>query len=419
MDTTLLGNQFRLYPTVAQEQELLQWCGNARFVWNYFRDEERNRYAIDKKFNFSTVNSKHLTELKKELPWLDHGTRDSYTQVLRHLDRAIIDASKTTFERKGKRKGFPRYKRKRHGVGSVSGTKASGVKMHHIDYENNTIRLPKIGVTRIVWSRKLPGEFKSWTIKQRAGKWYISFKVEVPKQPKVTQIKSTVGVDLNSKDIAVTSDAVIIPNPKFYAKTKRELRKAQRSQSRKQKGSNNRRKQTRRVQKLYDRVRNQRRDFLDKLTTDLVMQYDVICLEDLNIRAMQRWNGRMIQDAGFGEIRRMMNYKADLYGKHVIFIDRYAPSTQMCSNCGHVKTDDEKLTLNDRIYECDECGHEMFRDLNAAINIKQIGMGSAEYTPVESVGNGVMCRGDITNPVTMNQEYTVREPTLSSNERSE
>lgn len=407
--------KYRLYPNHTQEQILKQMCGNVRFVWNYFLNREIEQYKIDQTFNFTTKNSKHLTDIKPDFPFLDLGLRDSYTQTLKDLSLALTNAGKKAKHRRG----FPRFKKKKFNIGSFTASTGSGLKTRHINYEQNRIQLPKMGQVRIKWSRQLPSEIKTWTIKQTNGKWFISFVVAVHQQPPVTEIKSAIGVDLNSNDLFVTSDAEVISNPKYLKKAKQILVRKQRSLSRKKKRSNNYYKQLPRLQRAHERVAEQRKDFLHKATSQLIDSNDAICLEDLNVHAMQRWNGHMTGDAGFGVIRTMIDYKCELYGKHLIVIDRYAPSTQMCSACGHVKSSGEKLSLDQRHYHCDACGHAMLRDLNAAVNILQIGMGSAKYTPVELHGNGVVCPHGTTNPVTSNQECTVGVPTLSSHERSE
>jgi len=289
--------------------------------------------------------------------------------ALRNLDNAF-----TAFFKK--RASFPNFKKKNR---NQSFQYPQGVKL-----DGEKIYLPKIGWVRFFKSREAFGAIKTVTVSGTpTGRFFVSILCDtgVPVPAKV-KTKTAVGIDLGLKVFAYTSDGEVVENQKHLAKSLKKLRLAQRSLSRKKKGSNRRNKQRIRVAKIHEKVEFQRNDFLHKVSTDLVRRYDAICIEDLNVAGMVKNHclARSIQDAGWGVFRTMLEYKCEWYGKNLHVIGRFEPSSKMCNHCGNIN---RELKLSDRVWTCPCCQRTVERDFNAAINIKDFGLG---HRP--SVANG-------------------------------
>ena len=341
----------RLYPNKSQTKFLNQDIGNQRFVWNHFLAENKKLYDSEKKFLFFKDMCSLLVNLKKQNEFLQIGNSQSLQQTLRDLDLAVKQGYK-------KQKGFPKFKRKFSG-GSFRLPQGCSV----ID---GKLKLPKIGFIK---SRgTLPEHFNSVTIiRKPSGKIYASFVVPFVLPEKV-EIKSSIGIDLNSKHFVVLSDGSALKNPKFLKEKELRLKRYQRSYSRKQKGSKNQNKARIKLARQHEKISNSQKNFLEQLTTNLVKTYDHISIEDLNVKGMQQFNGRMIGMAPFGAFRLKLTWKANKYGKHLEVINRFCPTSKVCSECGQ----ELKLTLKDRWINCD-CGNSLHRDHNAAKNIHRTG----------------------------------------------
>jgi len=370
--------KYRLSPTAEQESLLIQFCGAQRYVWNHFLAKEMERYADDGKFNFYYSNAKALTELKKkpETEWMNGIPSTSLQQTIRNLDRAL----KQSFRGKNARKGFPKFKSRRNFAGSFS--------LAMIDQKrikNGTFNMPKLGCIKVNLHRPLPSDFKSAQVKWEHGNWFLVLTVKIMRQPPVSIIYKFIGLDFNSQQIVVDSEGKTIQNPKFLTKAKQKLIWEQRRLSKKVKGSANRKKQQLRVLRAHGKIARTRKDFLDKLSRHYVDSYDLICLEDLNVAGMSKFNGHMVGDAGWSALRAMITYKADLYGKHVSVIDRYFPSSKMCFGCGQLVN----KSLAEREHVCD-CGFKTSRDHNAALNIAREGLdilNRAGTVPIHACGD--------------------------------
>jgi putative transposase len=355
--------KFRLYLTAQQEQQINIEFGNARFVWNHALNLRQTVYAVlNENMNYVPMN-KHITQLKKteNYGWLANSTACVLTQKLIDLDKAYNNFFK------GRAK-FPKFKKKSHGQSiryqldqrQIDRTYAAG----------ELLKLPKLGEINVRWSQIPAGTPKMATLsKTPSGKYFVSFacEVEVTAKPKTGK---SVGIDVGIKDVIVTSDGFHSGAPKYTYYYQRRLKKAQRVLSRKIKGSNSWKKQRILVARIHEKIANSRKDFLHKLTTRIVNEYDHISLEDLNLSGMMknRHLSKAIADVGIFELNRQLNYKAGWYGKQVSVISRWFPSSKTCSGCGQI----HPMKLSDRIMNCD-CGLSLCRDWNAAINIKAAG----------------------------------------------
>lgn len=276
---------------------------------------------------------------------------------------------KTVFlQEQGKKIGRPSFKKK-------GNTQSYRLPNQKFRIEGDRIRLEKIGWVKVVIDRNIPenGKILSCTIsKNPANQYFVSITVdcEITKKPKTGK---EVGIDLGIKEFATLSDGIVIDNPKYLRENQSKISRIQKYMSRKTKGSNRWHKNRLKIARLHNKVSNRRLWFLHNLTTYLVNNYDTICIEDLNVSGMVK-NHKLassISDASFSLFRTLLEYKCEWYGKTLSVIDRFYPSSKTCSNCGWKKDD---LSLSDRTFACGNCGIKIDRDLNAAINIKRMGV---------------------------------------------
>lgn len=359
----LRSYKFRFYPTAGQIQQLTVEFGNARWVWNHALSMRQKAYSRrGANMNYIAIG-KHLTKLKSidKFSWLADSTACAATQKLIDLDTAY----KNFF---GKRAKFPRFKKRGHAQ-SVR-YQLDQRNLHSTFAAGELLKLPKLGEMDIRWSCIPGGTPKMVTISKHAnGKYYVSFACEehinfLPKTGK------EVGLDFGITDVVVTSDGWQSGAPKFTKAYAKKLAHAQKDLSRKTKGSGRWIQQRLRVANIHAKIGKSRRDFLHKLTTKLVREFDIINIEDLNVSGMLKNHklAKAIADVSFFELRRQLEYKCDWYGKELTVIDRWFPSTKMCSGCGQL----HEMPLAKRTMECD-CGLTINRDVNAAINIKAAG----------------------------------------------
>lgn len=371
----LKAYKFRLYPTEEQEIFFAKSFGCVRKVYNLMLDDRIKAYEESKNDSSKKMSFPTPAKYKKEYPFLKEVDSLALANAQLNLDKAY----KNFF--RDKSVGFPRFKSKKNPVQSYTTNNQNGT-IALID--NKFIKLPKLkSLVRIKLHRPPKGIIKSATISHRpSGKYYISLlcREEIFALPKTN---SAIGIDLGITDFAILSDGQKVNNNKFTAKMEKKLKREQRKLSRrallaKNKGMNlfdakNYQKQKRTVARLHEKVMNQRTDFLNKLSTDIIKNHDIICIEDLNTKGMLRNHklAKSISDVSWSSFVSKLQYKADWYGREIIKIDQWFPSSQICSECGH---QDGKKSLKIREWTCPICHTHHDRDINASINILNEGL---------------------------------------------
>jgi putative transposase len=381
--------RFALDPSQAQEQRLRSHAGAARFAWNWGLARCRERYAAEGKW-YSGAELHRLWNAEKKadpaLAWWEQNSKCAYQEAFRDLDRALRDFARSMKgERRGRRLGFPRFKKR--GKCRDSFRFSAGA----IRCAGATVTLPRLGTVRTHEStRKLARRIEagtarilSATVSRTAQRWFVSFTVEVERFVPQSHARpgSAIGIDLGVKTLLTGVDdagtVIAVPGPKPLAAALRRLRRASRAHSRKQPGSANRRKCAARLARLHVRTANVRADALHKVTSMLAAQYETVIAEDLNVAGMtcNRHLARAVSDQGFGQARRMLGYKTAWSGGRLITAGRWFPSSKTCSGCGAVKA---KLPLSERTYRCEACGLVLDRDVNAARNLLDLAASGAE-----------------------------------------
>ena len=368
--------KFRIYPTAEQEVLLAKHFGCTRWVYNYFLNERRQQYQADKKSDNYYKQAATLTKLKKEeeTRWLKEVNSQTLQFALRSLDTAFLNFFRGNAQ-------FPKFKsRKNKNTFTIP---QFGV------IEEGKINIPKLkdGI-KVKLHREVKGKIGKMNItKTPTGKYYVSIFTEqvIEELPKTNK---QVGIDLGLKDFVITSDNKRFKNNRYTKKYAKQLKKAQQHLSRKQKGSNGFEKQKLKVAKIHEKIASCRLDTLHKVSRQLVNQYDLISVEDLNVKGMIKNHklSKHIADASWGNFVTLLQYKCNWYGKQLIKVNRFFPSSKCCSECGWINQD---LNLSIREWTCNSCGVIHDRDENASRNIlkeglKNISAGTVEYTDGDS-----------------------------------
>ncbi|WP_368652756.1 IS200/IS605 family element RNA-guided endonuclease TnpB [Ornithinibacillus sp. 4-3] len=364
--------KFRIYPTKKQEILLAKTIGCSRFVFNHFLKQWNETYKETGKGLTYHACSAELTKLKKELIWLKEVDSIALQSSLKNL----ADAYTRFFKKQNK---APRFKSKKNDVQSYT-TKETN---HNIAIIDNRIKLPKLGLVRFAKSREVYGRILRATVRRNpSGKYFVSILAETHVQL-LEKTDASIGIDLGITDFAILSDGRKIDNHKFTSKMEKKLKREQRKLSRralqaKKNGMNlldakNYQKQKRKVAKLHERVMNQRDDFLNKLSTEIIKNHDIVCIEDLNTKGMLRNHklAKSIADVSWSAFVSKLEYKAKWYGKTIVKIRRWFPSSQICSACGQLAG---KKTLEIRKWTCPVCHAQHDRDINASKNILAEGL---------------------------------------------
>ena len=362
--------RFRLKPTSEQRQTLSCFAGACRFVYNRGLERRKRLYEEESKSMSYYEQNIELTQLKKceTTSWL----KDAHSQILQQSLKDLDSAFKRFF--RAKDGGYPKFKCK--------GIRDSFRYPQGVKKIDETVYLPKIGWMRFIKSREIIGEIKQTTISREGERWYVSFSCVIEKpdpEPVRLDEDKAIGIDVGLKTyvscaIGTQNTPLNIEPPKFYHKLLPRLRVLQRRLSKKQKGSANWKKTRQKLAKLHAKIKHARENFAHQLSTWIVKNHDIICVESLKIKKMLQGKkyklAGSISDAGWRQFLTYLSYKAKELGKHIVEAGEYYPSTKLCSSCGEL----QDMELNERVYNCKTCGLSIDRDYNSSITIKAAGI---------------------------------------------
>ena len=362
--------KYRIYPNKHQQELIQKTFGCCRFVYNQYLAKRIELYKNDKSTMNYNACSNDLKNLKIQYEWLKEIDSVSIQSSLKDLDIAYQDFFRRV-KQGDKKAGFPKFKSKKEHKKSYKTKYTNG----NIQVLDKQIKLPKLGLVKCKVSKQIEGRILNATISQNpSGKYFVSVCCTNVEVPQYSSTSAVVGIDLGIKEFAITSDNQHIENPKYLAKSEKKLTKLQRQLSRKTIGSVNRNKARIKVARMHEKISNQRIDFLQKLSTQLIKDYDVICLEDLKVKNMVKNHklAKSISDVSWSEFVRQLQYKVEWQHKIIQKIDTYFPSSQLCSDCGYKFTGTKDLSV--REWTCPQCGTRHDRDVNASINILNEGL---------------------------------------------
>lgn len=354
--------KFRIYPGEEQKRMFERTFGCVRFIYNKMLEDKIAYYKENGKMLNNTP-----AQYKKEYEWL----KEVDSLALANAQQNLQKAYKNFFQNPST--GFPKYKSKHRNRKTYTTNNQKG----SIAIENGYIKLPKTGMVKLKQHRLIPEEYKikSATVSQSSGgKYYVSVLFEYEEKIQTIKPEKYIGLDFSMHELYIDSNGNEAEYPRYYRVSEQKLKREQRKLSHMKKGSSNRSKQKMKLAKLHEKVANQRKDFLHKQSRQITNEYDCVCIEDLNMKAMsQTLNfGKSVSDNGWGMFTVFLKYKLEEAGKKLIKVDRFFASSQKCSCCGYKNKETKNLSV--RAWKCPECGTHHNRDTNAAVNIKNEGM---------------------------------------------
>ncbi|MCA0940193.1 transposase [Salipiger pacificus] len=364
----LLVHKIELTPNATQRVAFAQAAGVARFAYNWALAEWQRQYKEGGKPSEAALRRQFNAVKRDEFPWAMDVSKCAPQQAIKNLGTAF----KRFFEHKGK---YPRFKKKgiHDSFRAENGPAKAGA--HAVPVDGKRIKLPRIGWVKMREAVRFQGQIKSVTISCRAGRWFAAISIDAQELPHSRKNHGAVGIDLGVSALATLSTGEKVIGPKAHKAKLDRLRRLSRSLSRKKKGSANRRKAKVKVARLHAQIANIRSDALHKLTTQVVLNFDLIGIENLNVKGMARNRrlARSVMDQAMYELRRQLEYKASWYGSTVVVADRWYASTKTCSECGVVNP---AVVLGVKEWDCPDCGAHHDRDTNAAINLENMAVSS-------------------------------------------
>ena len=386
MTTVVRGYKTELDLNNEQRTLLFKHAGAARFAYNWGLSRKIAAHKASEKVPSAIDLHRELNTLKPtEYPWMYAVSKCAMQEALRNLDKAYASFfHKAKLKKQGKYKGkvgFPRFKKRSKAIGSFRLTGS-------IKVFSDGVRLPRIGHVRLHEHDYMPTGAKilSATISEQAGRWYVSVQVEEEQEKPTPTATSAIGVDLGIKMLATLSDGTTFENLRALKHAQKKLKRLERAKSRRKKGGKNRAEVRKAIAKTHARIAHIRKDAAHKLTSYLVKNHALVAIEDLHVAGMLKNHcvAQAVSDSNFGEIRRQLEYKAAWAGVSVVTINRFYPSSKTCSACGYIKPE---LSLGERTFICESCGMVLDRDLNAAINLRNVAVSSIDTQNACGVGS--------------------------------